>query len=72
MKAIAMILCEKMLKLFPNTRVQNWIRLRGFGLFHDLPKEIVSEGEVVLHAGCWQIELLEDGAKVLVQKGKLL
>jgi len=56
-----------------NVRVKNWLRLRGFSYFHDLPKRILaSKGDVVLHAGCWQIETVRRWSQAVGSKGKVI
>jgi len=56
-----------------NSRLKNWLRIRGFYLFHELPKNIlVSKGDVVLHAGCWQIETVREWSQSVGSEGKVI
>jgi FkbM family methyltransferase len=73
MKRIAYNIYKIIWKLFSNSRMKNWIRIKGFYLFHDLPKNIlVSKGDVVLHAGCWQIETVREWSQSVGPEGKVI
>jgi len=75
MRQFGKILFRVVWRIFSNRniRVKNWLRLMGFKYFHELPKRIlVSNGDVVLHAGCWQIETVRKWSQAVGPEGKVI
>ena len=73
MKRVMMVLYKLLWEFKLGSKTKNILRFKGYKWFHDLPKKyVVSPGEIVLHAGCWQIETIRRWSIGVGKNGKVI